>query len=147
MTSQPSDPTPLSQRRAHLPVRKFYWAEQFRTARGGFLLLLVLLPLIWFSWFQVARMQQRPTDLAGAPLQSGEAVVVEKSFLNRKEALPPLLLTFRIQKRLVTMRVPIPQEDKWAITKVGDTVPVTYRVGKSGTIYIEDWLPSASKHP
>lgn len=94
-------------------------------------------------------------DIVGAPLQAGEAAVVEKrntlsargtyapgSLFSADLDLAPLRLELRVHNQTVT--VGTGDTEKWAKAPVGGTVSVGYRIGKSGRIYIEDWQPLSS---
>ncbi len=109
------------------------------------IVLISLLPLalivavvggrIW--WFNF---QER--DAANSPLQTGTAVVTTMTQVNRRQGFR-VNLTFRIDGRIaetsVLINTNMEEDERFIWTHVGDTVPVTYRVGKSGAVYIDSW--------
>ncbi|HZO86791.1 MAG TPA: hypothetical protein VFB38_00525 [Chthonomonadaceae bacterium] len=150
MTAPDQESPSFFRRRAADPTAKPSWARTVYEA--GFPLLLVAVATVIVSTPVVLSVivRQREKDIADAPLQVGSAVVIWKSawFGNSKSALsgfrPPLgsgalFLEFRLNNRSAILNTT--DEDKWARTKIGDTITVTYRIGKSGDYYIEDWLP------
>ena len=137
----------LSHRHAHLS-RKQAWAVWLRA--WGLVLPLVALILLLVSALgalSVLRLSSipasAPADVAHAPEQTGSAVVVAMGSYDVKSGLPPTMMSFRIQGRLVTQN--ITNVEQWAQTRVGDTVAVKYRVNQNGEIYIDSWQPPASK--
>jgi hypothetical protein len=136
----------LSKRRAVLPVRRLYWIGQLYEARWGLVVLIGTLVLaVWFAWFKFSHILTAQTDVAGMPLHSGEAVVISKTFQEHEEKPSTLVLVFRIQNHVVTKMVT--DTVKWGRTNRGDTVPVTYQIGKSSNFDITDWQPPRVRLP
>ena len=103
------------------------------------IVLALLLPLVLFvvvaggsAW----QLNRRDNDLKNAPLQTGTAPVMQMRSVPDKRGFS-VNLTFRVNGQDVSSNAANDERLIW--TKVGDTVPVTYRVGRSGTIYIENW--------
>jgi hypothetical protein len=98
---------------------------------------MVVMPMKWSQWYA-----QREADIAGAPLQSGYAKVLDKTRQDQKTGAW-FTITLRLDGQTASLRENESTVDgvRWTRTNVGDTVPVTYRVGRSGSVYIEDWQP------
>ena len=106
------------------------------------LLILSLLFGGYFFWTMRAS-ASRAADLQDAPLQTAIAAVQKKTPWDRSSKLNPansgVVLTVNIAGKLATTP-DIPDERTFGI-RVGDSVQVKYRVGKSNKIYIEEWQP------
>jgi hypothetical protein len=98
-------------------------------------------------WIFIGAHLWRAWDLSGVPEQTGMASIVSKSAQsgNFRSAY---ILGFRVGDRMVA--TPVLDIEKWTLTNAGDTVPVRYQVGHSGTLYIDGWdldgrLPARSQ--
>ena len=121
------------------------FSRRLKLRKAEQIVLLSLIPLGFivavvggYFWW----LDHRERDIANAPLQTGTAVVATMTQVSGKRGYI-VNLTFRIKGRIAGLSI-IPgdnaAEDEHLIwTKAGDTVSVTYHVGQSGTVYIEDW--------
>ena len=82
------------------------------------------------------RLHLQDNDVKDAPLRTGTALVAEMRSVPDKRGFI-IKLTLRINGHDIGSNAANDERLIW--TKVGDTVPVQYRMGKSGTIYIENW--------
>jgi hypothetical protein len=78
----------------------------------------------------------RTQDTNGVPELTGAATILSKSTIPGKYSTG-WFVTFRVGDRATTMQVN--DIEKWTLTNQGDTVPAWYRIGKSGTLYVDDW--------
>lgn len=123
--------------------RDFAMRYKVQTAVKGFFLLLMPLALIAaVVGGRIWRFNFQERDAADSPLQSGTAIVKTVTQVNRRQGFR-VSLTFRINGRMaetsVLTNTNMREDERFIWTHVGDTVPVTYRVGKSGEVYIDNW--------
>ena len=145
MTTTPNDPIPLSQRRATTPEGWRAVLDNLITYRVGILrafgALAALAAVIGFLiHLEALRRQARDT-----PLQYGVAEVQSKGIRTSARGVPDQSLYVFFQIKGHTVKALTTDEDKWARTLVGATVPVTYHKGQTGLYFIEDWQPIAPK--
>lgn len=109
------------------------WLSQWRAAicMGAIVTVLFVGRFVGMPMFRVM-------DEAGSPEQSGTAVVVDRLAASGKYTTR-WYLSFRVGDRIA--RVDTMDPEKWARTHEGDQVPVTYQIGRSGLLYVEDWQP------
>lgn len=114
-------------------------------------LFILALGVLLIVWGQSNR-RRIEEDALNAPEQSGSAIVVNKTVVypaskmaNYMTPVARITLQFRIHDHLVTVRSS--DSAKCSRIREGDTVRVSYRVGKSGDYYIDDWQPATSLRP
>lgn len=132
------------------PVQKLTWRQHLallRPALPG--LAFVLLLMSAGGWLLFARIRFLQEDIEGVAVRSGLGTVLRKtvrSSSGRNGNLNILVsFLFRLDDR--TVAVDAPDDTISALTCEGDRVPVTYRIGKSGSYYIVDWKPVPHKEP
>lgn len=85
--------------------------------------------------------QEKFADMSGRPQQAGSAIVVSRGVIARSarngEADTRVLLQMRIADHPATINAS--SEDNVIYADVGDVVPVTYCIGKSGAYYVVGW--------
>lgn len=138
----------LSQRESHIPRSKVWRMFLWQNKWGILLVCFVVLPLLVFLPYDAIRQaypSAPPSDIANTPQQVGNATVMSKNTPsgNRRDVSSgKLIITFQLNKRLVLKETF--DSNKWTLTTVGTTVPVTYRLGTAGSLYIDDWQPKAN---
>lgn len=110
---------------------------------------LLLASLLFGSFYLLiagqynARIAAQAADTRDAPLQIASAVVESKTSWSgnpRNWSYSGLLLNMHINGRPASTAPQIRDERTFGV-RVGDTIQVKYRVGKSNRIYIEEWQP------
>ncbi|HLK58687.1 MAG TPA: hypothetical protein VKU00_19100 [Chthonomonadaceae bacterium] len=140
MATEEEKIVPLSLRRGVLPPRWRWWMMAIQP--GGVAVILLVLVLIGGVFWLRIDSTRRMIEALQTPALQGQALVEDKMILPRKHSVV-LSLTFVVEKHSISFTTE--QGDKWQRTQVGDTVAVTYHIGKYDNYYIEDWQPVVRK--
>jgi hypothetical protein len=142
MTDQEDKIIPLSQRIAHAPPRWRWWLGEISI--GGLVMLICILILLGGAcWFNIHN-ARTALEAMQTPLHQGTALVKFKELWpGSKTIRSRILIAFEIDGHYVQTGT----EDivKWQRTAIGDTVSISYHIGKDGAYYVEDWQPPVRK--
>ncbi len=91
----------------------------------------------------IARPMWRAADIAGARELTGTALVLDRYAVSLKYGTR-YYVSLRVGQTVTTTESFAPE--KWEGIEKGDRVTVSYRVGKSGSLYVDDWTPPTRRH-
>ena len=128
-------------RRAPAPLPRTIWHERLGQWSGGIILataglLFLVFMFLWRSW--------QVRDAAAAPLQTTNAIVLDKRVADNKGRVGSgwnITLQWNGQTTVANTHNLL----LFNSLAAGETVAVSYRVGKSGQVYVADIAETASR--
>ena len=110
--------------------------QRLLAARSAIVATLLIALMVFAG--VLGRTLWRVYDTSGTRSLSGSAVIVDRSSIILK-GIPHRYVTFRMGRLEATNEVY--DVGTWWLADRGDLVPVRYRIGRSGALYVEDWDP------
>lgn len=140
MSEQNIVPPTLSQRRAKVPAALVWyrWSLPATICLCAALAMAVLFGV--FAW-NARITKQMMADIQGAPLRQGTAELIRKEVLPGTSRSTVLNTTYTYLFKIDGHTAAFATYDgsKFPYVRDGDRVPVAYRIGRSGSYYVEDW--------
>jgi hypothetical protein len=131
------------------PWQRFLLTLQLDPMKAGLfygiigILLFTIVVGGFYTTISGRELARAAADLKDSPVQTATTTVQGRTPWNRSTKTNPsnsgLTLDVRIGNKLAA--TPAIVDERTFAVRIGDRIKVTYRVGKSGAIYIDEWQP------